>query len=197
MAKLTGFNERYIVDKAGNRTAVILDVRDYRQILEEAEELESIRAFDEAKASGDIAIPFEQAVEQIERSTKVTRRSDDEVWDIVRKSVGETFPTLTGREQDRVVRIDDEDEKVVIENVRTSKERQITRHDVIHFYREVFNRKGEPLMLVDIKIHTPPGELRDTKVGVGASLLGLLLHLFPNELRSSPDGRRVGLRVKE
>ncbi len=35
-------------------------------MLEELEELEAIRAHDAAKASGDEAIPFEQAVKQID-----------------------------------------------------------------------------------------------------------------------------------
>jgi len=59
--------ERYLVDDAGNRIGVVLDVREYRRLLKEVEELESIRAYDAAKASGDETIPFEQAVAEIER----------------------------------------------------------------------------------------------------------------------------------
>jgi len=40
---------------------------------EEAEELEAIRAYDTAKAAGDEAIPFEQAVTEIERTRDVYR----------------------------------------------------------------------------------------------------------------------------
>jgi hypothetical protein len=58
--------ERYVVDGQGNRISVVLDIADYQELLEELEELESIRAYDAAKASGDQAIPFEQAVAQIE-----------------------------------------------------------------------------------------------------------------------------------
>ncbi len=54
--------ERYLVDEQGNRVGVFLDISDYKKLLEELEELESIRAYDAAKASGDEAIPFEQAV---------------------------------------------------------------------------------------------------------------------------------------
>lgn len=50
--------ERYIVDENGKRVSVLLDIEDYRRLLEELEELESIRAYDTAKASGDEAIPF-------------------------------------------------------------------------------------------------------------------------------------------
>ncbi len=62
--------ERYVVDENGNTVGVILDIESYRRLLEEAEELESIRAFDEAKALEEEAIPFEQAVDEIERQRK-------------------------------------------------------------------------------------------------------------------------------
>ncbi len=39
---------------------------EYERILQDLEELESIRAYDAAKASGDEAIPFEKAVAEIE-----------------------------------------------------------------------------------------------------------------------------------
>ena len=54
--------ERYVVDEKGNRVGVLLDLEDYQKLLEELEELESIRAYDAAKASGDEAIQFEQAI---------------------------------------------------------------------------------------------------------------------------------------
>ena len=59
--------EQYVVDEQGKQVGVLLDIRYYRKILDELEELESIRAYDAAKASGDEAIPFEQAIEEIER----------------------------------------------------------------------------------------------------------------------------------
>jgi hypothetical protein len=59
--------ERYIVDEKGNRIGVLLDIEDYQKLLAELEELESIRAYDAAKASGDEAIPFEQAIAEIEK----------------------------------------------------------------------------------------------------------------------------------
>jgi len=58
--------ERYLVDEKGNRVGVFLDMDDYRQLVEALEELESIRAYDAAKASGDEAVPFTQAVAEIE-----------------------------------------------------------------------------------------------------------------------------------
>ncbi len=55
---------RYVVDEQGNPSAVLLDIEEYRAILEE---LEAIRAYDAAKATGDPAVPFEQATREIER----------------------------------------------------------------------------------------------------------------------------------
>ena len=58
--------EQFVVDESGNRTAVLLDIERYFELLEAQEELESIRAFDEARASDDEAIPFSQAIKEIE-----------------------------------------------------------------------------------------------------------------------------------
>lgn len=57
---------RYLVDENGARVAVLLDVEYYGKLLQALEDLESIHAYDEAKASGDEVIPFEQAMQEIE-----------------------------------------------------------------------------------------------------------------------------------
>jgi hypothetical protein len=62
--------EQFVVDERGNRTAVLLAMERYFELLEAQEELESIRAYDEAKSSGDEAIPFPQAVKEIEGERK-------------------------------------------------------------------------------------------------------------------------------
>jgi hypothetical protein len=62
--------ERYLVDENNNRIGVVLDIEDYQLILEELEELEAVRAYDEARASGEKAIPFEQALADIEQQRK-------------------------------------------------------------------------------------------------------------------------------
>jgi hypothetical protein len=61
-------SEQYVTDKQGKPIGVILDIGVYHKMLEELEELAAIRAYDTAKASSDEAIPFEQAVEEIERT---------------------------------------------------------------------------------------------------------------------------------
>jgi hypothetical protein len=59
--------ERFIVDENGQRIGVLLDIDDYQRLLEELEELEAIRAYDAAKASGDEVLPLEQALAEIEK----------------------------------------------------------------------------------------------------------------------------------
>ena len=56
----------YVVDAQENRKAVLLPVSEWEQVVEELDELDDIRAFDEAKAGSQDAIPFEQAVREIQ-----------------------------------------------------------------------------------------------------------------------------------
>ncbi len=64
---MLSFREKYVIDENGKRVGVLLNLDDYHKILQELEELETIRAYDAAKASGDEVIPLEQAIEEIER----------------------------------------------------------------------------------------------------------------------------------
>ena len=57
---------RYITDENGSRVGVILDLARYQELLEAIEELESIKAYDAAKLSGDQPVPFEQAIAEID-----------------------------------------------------------------------------------------------------------------------------------
>jgi len=65
---MAAIRKRYVVDDKGKRVGVLLDLADYHRLIAEAEEMEAIRAYDAARASGDEAIPFEEAVAEIERS---------------------------------------------------------------------------------------------------------------------------------
>jgi hypothetical protein len=62
--------KKYVTDRRGQKIGVVLTMEDYKKILADMEELESIRAYDAAKASGDEAIPFLKATQEIERSRK-------------------------------------------------------------------------------------------------------------------------------
>jgi hypothetical protein len=58
--------DQFIIDESGNKTGVLVDINRYSELLEAQEELESIRAYDEATASKDEAIPLTQAIKEIE-----------------------------------------------------------------------------------------------------------------------------------
>ena len=60
--------EKYIVDETGKRTAVVLEISEYEKLMDDLEELESVRAYDTTRSSTDEAIPFEQAVSEIENN---------------------------------------------------------------------------------------------------------------------------------
>ena len=53
------FKERNVVDDSGKRVEVLVGVAEFEKILEELEELESIRAYDAAKAANDESIPLD------------------------------------------------------------------------------------------------------------------------------------------
>jgi hypothetical protein len=56
--------------KKGQKISIVLDVKDYEKLLDDLEELDSIRAYDAAKHSGETPVPFDQAIQEIERSDK-------------------------------------------------------------------------------------------------------------------------------
>ena len=58
--------DQFVIDESGNKTAVLVRIDRYSELLEAQEELEAIRAYDEAKASNDETIPFAQAIKEIE-----------------------------------------------------------------------------------------------------------------------------------
>ena len=61
---------KFLTDEHGKKISVVLDIEEYAKMLEELEELEDIRAYDEAKASNEPAIPLKQALDDIERKRK-------------------------------------------------------------------------------------------------------------------------------
>jgi hypothetical protein len=61
---------KYVTNRRGQKVGVVLDIEDYKKMLADIEELESIRAYDAAKDSGDQVIPFLKATHEIERSRK-------------------------------------------------------------------------------------------------------------------------------
>ena len=56
----------YVVDPHEERKAVILPMAEWINILEELDELEDLRLYDQVKATSLESIPFEQALREIE-----------------------------------------------------------------------------------------------------------------------------------
>ncbi|MBK7108187.1 MAG: hypothetical protein WAU21_08605 [Chitinophagales bacterium] len=60
----------YITDSTGKKISVILPINDFKAILEELEELEDIKLYDESKESNEPSIPIEDAFKIIEEKRK-------------------------------------------------------------------------------------------------------------------------------
>ena len=61
---------QYIKDANGKNSLVILSAKEFEDILEELEELEDIRLYDEAKASNQPSVPIDDAFKLIESKRK-------------------------------------------------------------------------------------------------------------------------------
>jgi PHD/YefM family antitoxin component YafN of YafNO toxin-antitoxin module len=65
-----GKERQFVVNERGEKVAVVIGIEEYEKILEELEDLEDIRACDEAKALGETPIPLEQALAENCRNRK-------------------------------------------------------------------------------------------------------------------------------
>ena len=61
---------QYITDNSGNKISVILPMQEFKAMMEEIEELEDIKLFDEAKQSDEPSIPIDDAFKMIEAKRK-------------------------------------------------------------------------------------------------------------------------------
>jgi hypothetical protein len=62
--------KQFVTDENGVRVAVMLDIKEYEELLEDLEDLQAVREYEEAKASGEVPIPLEQALDEIRRNRK-------------------------------------------------------------------------------------------------------------------------------
>ena len=60
----------YVVDDKDKRKAVLLPVDEWERVVDELEELEDIRLYDAAREEAGEAIPFEQAVKEIDEDNR-------------------------------------------------------------------------------------------------------------------------------
>lgn len=61
---------QYITDNTGKKVSVILPLKDFETMIDELEELEDIRLYDEAKQSKETSIPIDEAFKMIETKRK-------------------------------------------------------------------------------------------------------------------------------
>jgi len=59
-------NPQYVVDGGKQPKAVLLTIKEWHDIVEALEELDDIRAYDAAKSGSQEAMPFEQAIREIQ-----------------------------------------------------------------------------------------------------------------------------------
>jgi PHD/YefM family antitoxin component YafN of YafNO toxin-antitoxin module len=59
---------QFLINEKGEKIAVVISIAEYEKIREELEDLEDIRAFDAAEASGETSVPFDEAMSDIKRS---------------------------------------------------------------------------------------------------------------------------------
>jgi hypothetical protein len=63
-------NPKYITDNAGKKISVVLPMKEFKTLMEELEELNDIRLYDEAKAANEPSIPIDEAFKRIEAKRK-------------------------------------------------------------------------------------------------------------------------------
>jgi len=64
---MIAIHPEYVVDEKQQRKSVLLPYNEWAKILEQLEELEDIKNYDQIKESPDEIIPFEQAVKEIKK----------------------------------------------------------------------------------------------------------------------------------
>ena len=61
---------QFVTDNEGKKVAVILPYKEYQKMIDELEELEDIRLYDEAKKDKSERIPIDKAFKQLEAKRK-------------------------------------------------------------------------------------------------------------------------------
>ncbi|HEX5701529.1 MAG TPA: type II toxin-antitoxin system Phd/YefM family antitoxin [Rubrobacter sp.] len=71
---------RYVVDENGERVSVILPIEEYERLIEELEELDDVKAAEEARreieTGADELIPWEQAKREMEEERARSKRDE-------------------------------------------------------------------------------------------------------------------------
>ncbi|MGA0557010.1 hypothetical protein ACO2Q8_10190 [Larkinella sp. VNQ87] len=66
---------QFITDEKGNKTGVILSIKDYEKLMDELDEAHTVRMYDKTKAEKLAFRPFEDALKEIEQKRAKSRVS--------------------------------------------------------------------------------------------------------------------------
>ncbi|HVW15447.1 MAG TPA: hypothetical protein VHB54_16565 [Mucilaginibacter sp.] len=61
---MNAIHPQYITDEQGKKISVVIPVDEFEQLLEELEELDDIKLFDEAEKESGTSMPFDEYVKQ-------------------------------------------------------------------------------------------------------------------------------------
>jgi hypothetical protein len=61
---------QFITDSKGKKIAVILPIEDYKKMIEDLEDIDDVRLYDEVKQLNEPSIPIEEAFKLIESKRK-------------------------------------------------------------------------------------------------------------------------------
>jgi hypothetical protein len=61
---------RFLTNEKGEKIAVVISIEEYEKLLEQLDELDDVRAFDDTQASDEGSIPFDQAISETKQSRK-------------------------------------------------------------------------------------------------------------------------------
>lgn len=67
---MLSINPQYITDNTGKKLSVVLPMKDFQSIMEELEELEDIKLYEQSKADNGPSIPIDDAFRMIEAKRK-------------------------------------------------------------------------------------------------------------------------------
>ncbi len=67
---MLNLHPQFITDKKGTKISVVLPMKEFNTIMENLEELEDIRLYDEAKQVNEPSIPIEKAFKMLDEKRK-------------------------------------------------------------------------------------------------------------------------------
>ena len=63
-------NENFVIDAKGKKVSVLLPIKEYKKLLDDLEELEDIKAYDNAANRKQEFIPLDKALKEIQATRK-------------------------------------------------------------------------------------------------------------------------------